>query len=214
MKNTFLPCLILILCFASAKAQAPTDDTQSWNDITFAAPLNKTTDFVVSASFRFGQDISTLVDRRIGVGFTYRAGKYLTLYPFYQNIDTKNFAGRSAGENRLNFAATVRYPAKKFTLSNRSLFERRLRFPSNSTRYRNRLQLDYPTKFHKIKFFVADEVFYDWSVKEWTRNRFSIGGGRDINKSLTFEVYYMRQNDGRGRPGDLHVIGTGIRLRP
>ncbi|MEJ7712427.1 MAG: hypothetical protein WKF84_21880 [Pyrinomonadaceae bacterium] len=56
--------------------------------------------------------------------------------------------------------------------------------------------------------FVADEVFYDWSVDDWVRNRFTIGVSKVFNKTFTGDLYYMRQNDGRSRPGDLHVIGT------
>lgn len=29
----------------------------------------------------------------------------------------------------------------------------------------------------------------------------------------TGELYYLRQNDGRSRPGDLHVIGSVLRIR-
>ena len=34
-----------------------------------------------------------------------------------------------------------------------------------------------------------------------------------FNKHFTGELYIMRQNDGRTRPGDVNVIGTGMRFR-
>ena len=52
-----------------------------------------------------------------------------------------------------------------------------------------------------------------WSVNAWVRNRFAIGVGHTFNQHFTGEVYYLRQSDGRTKPGDLNVIGTTLRLR-
>jgi hypothetical protein len=205
------------LNFAPAQAArpAPEEDTQMWHDVQAAVALNKEVDFNLYGTVRFGRDVSHLVDRRVGVGFTFKLGKYLTLAPWYLNSATRPSEGRKGNENRLNFAATVRFPAGDFTLSDRSLFERRLRFPLNSTRYRNRFQIEHGVKPGSVQLtlFASDEVFYDWSVDDWVRNRFSAGVSRRFNKYLTTDLYYMRQNDGRGRPGDLHVIGLTYRLR-
>jgi hypothetical protein len=40
-----------------------------------------------------------------------------------------------------------------------------------------------------------------------------VGASREFNKHLTLELYYMRQNDGRARPGDLHIIGSLWRIK-
>ena len=45
------------------------------------------------------------------------------------------------------------------------------------------------------------------------RNRFSVGVIKEFNKQLAGELFYLRQNDGRARPGNLHVIGTTLRIR-
>jgi hypothetical protein len=194
----------------------PKEDTQFWNDVQITAPVTKQVDFLINTTLRIGRDVTFLVDRRVGVGFSFKVGKYLTFSPTYTNIVMRPYKNRKVNENRLSFASTVRFKRGDFTLSDRNLVERRLRFPLDSTRYRNRLQIDHPVQISGFKFtaFVADEVFYDWSVNDWVRNRFAVGGGRVINKNLTFDLYYMRQNDGRARPGDLNIIGTTVRLRP
>ena len=117
-------------------------------------------------------------------------------------------------------AGTVEYEWKnKITLKDRNMIERRLRnSQADSTRYRNQLRIDVPfsvisAKGNKYKFFVADEVFYDWSVNAWTRNRFSVGINRKFKDRYTGEIFYLRQNDGRARPGDLHVIGVSLKIR-
>ena len=205
----------LSLAGAQSRPPVPEEDTQWWNDLQVAVALSKEVDFNLFGTFRIGRDVTHLVDRRAGAGFSFKVGQYLTLAPWYLNIITRPAEGRKGNENRLNFAATLRVPLGKFALIDRNLFERRLRFPLNSTRYRNRLQIEHPFKVGKTQlgWFASDEVFYDWSVDDWVRNRFSIGVSRKFNKHFTGDLYYMRQNDGRSRPGDLHVIGATYRIR-
>ncbi len=227
-KHWFFALLVLLLasCLSKVPAQArpplPEEDTQLWNDLQIAVPVTKRVDFSFLGTFRFGRDVSIVVDRRIGAGFSYRAGRFLkqpndflTLSAWYFNSITRPREGDKAHENRLNLAATVRFPVGKVSLSDRNLFERRVRFPLSSTRYRNRLQLDYPAKLKDGQFgvFASEEAFYDWLVHRWVRNRVAVGVSRRFNKHFTGDVYYMRQNDGISRPGDLHIIGLNYRVR-
>jgi hypothetical protein len=207
---------------AQAPAPVPEEDTQLWNDLQVAVALGEKVDFNLFGTLRFGRDVTHLVDRRVGVGFTFRVGEYLkqpadflSLAAWHLNLITRPGEGRKGNEHRLNLAATLRFPAGKLGLSDRNLFERRVRSPLSSTRYRNRFQLDYPAKLKDGQFgvFASDEVFYDWSVDEWVRNRFAAGLTRRFNRHFTADVYYMRQNDARSRPGDLHVLGLTYRLR-
>lgn len=215
-----LPLMLFLaarLHTASGQAPPPTPekDTQMWHDVQAAVAVSKEVDFNLYGGGRFGRDVTHLVDRRAGAGFTFKIGKYLTLAPWYLNIATRPSQGRKGNENRLHLAATVRFPAGRFIISDRNLFERRLRFPLNSTRYRNRFQVEHEVKPGgvQLNLFASDEVFYDWSVDDLVRNRFSAGVSRRFNRYLTTDLYYMRQNDGRSRPGDLHVIGVTYRLR-
>lgn len=215
-----LPLITLLVwtaCVAHGQTRRPSrGDTQQWNDIQVTVPVSKIVDFNLYGTLRFGRDVSHLVDRRAGVGFTFKAGKYLTFAPSYLHIVMRPTEGRKVNENRLVFAATARVPIGKFTLSDRNQFERRLRFPTDSTRYRNRLQIEHPVKIGKtsLQLFASDEVFYDWSFNAWVRNRFAVGVSRKFNQHFTADIYYMRQNDSHSTPGDLNVIGVTYRLRP
>lgn len=209
---------ILLLVGPTAKAQSTLDetDTQQWNDVIFSVPITKEIDFNFQGTLRFGRDISHPVDERVGLGATFRIGNHLSLLPFYLRIETQPFEGRQAHEDRLNFAATLRFEKSKFRFSDRSLIERRLRVPqTDSTRYRNRFQIEHPVgpDRTKLSVFVSDEVFYDWSLDEWVRNRIAAGIIKPLNKNITLELYYLRQNDGVSVPGDLHVIGTTWRIK-
>lgn len=149
------------------------------------------------------------------MGLNLKLHKHLTLSPSYTHIATQPTPDRKDFENRLNFAATIHFPLGRFAISDRNLFERRLREPSSSTRYRNRLVIEHPLTIdnHRFNVYLSDEVSYDWSLRGWTRNRLATGITRRISKSLTLDLYYMRQMDGRSRPGNIHIIGSLFRIR-
>ena len=167
-------------------------------------------------TLRLGRDISRPVDERVGVGFTLRWGKYVTVSPNWLQIGMQPFRGRKVWESRVTLPVTLRFAAEKWRFSDRNQFERRWRNNgAKSWRYRNRFQVEHPVGSSKLalSLFVADEVFYDWSIDRWVRNRFSAGGIKVFNKHYTQEFYYLRQNDGVSLPGDLNVIGTTLRFR-
>ena len=206
------------LCAAqfSQRPAVQKSDTQEWNDVQLAIPLNKTVDLLVLGTLRFGQHVTQPVDERIGGGFNFRVKKYVYFSPTYQYLWTQPGPGRKSYEHRLSLATTFRLPFEKFTISDRNLFERRIRHPQiDSTRYRNRLQLEHPLNLGglRVQGFVSDEIFYDWSVRRWVRNRFAAGVSRRFNKHFTEDFYYARQNDGLTRPGDLNVFGTTLKVR-
>ena len=210
--------LLCTLCLSVAEAFGQVDrtDNQFWSDVQLAIPVTKDFDANILGTFRIGRDFSHPIDERVGVGFTFRFGKYFTVAPNYLGIGMQPFAGRRVWENRLTLPVTLRFNAGDFRLSDRNQLERRLRNSGiKSTRYRNRFQVEHPIgqKDWQLSLFIADEVFYDWLVNRWVRNRFSIGGSKIFNKHFTQDLYYLRQNDRVSIPGDLNVIGTVLRFR-
>ena len=93
--------------------------------------------------------------------------------------------------------------------------ERRFRDPKDSTRYRNRLQLERSIDLASASFraFVSDEVFYDWSASAWARNRFLIGARKPLNNRVSLDLFYVRQNDRHTVPRDLHAFGIALNTR-
>lgn len=208
--------MLFVLSGGRASAQSDQTDNQQWTDVQLAVPVTSTVDFNILGTLRIGRDISHAVDERVGVGFTFRFGKYVTVAPNYLHIGTQPFENRRGWENRLVLPITLRFKAGQFTLSDRNQFERRFRSNgARSTRYRNRFLVDHPIGSDKFKLslFVSNEVFYDWSIDRWVRNRFAIGASKVFNKHFTQDFYYLRQNDGVSVPGDLHVIGTTLRFK-
>jgi hypothetical protein len=217
--RTFFLASMLIIVAGSASAQAPKPpkkDLQSWNDTQLAIPLSKKVDFVIQGTVRIGDNLTEPVDGRWGVGWVFKPNKYLSFNPFYFHREAKPPNGLLEHEDRLTLGTTVRFPVGKFTLTERNWFERRWRQPQvDAWRYRNAVLIEHPFKIGKTKFTLAigDEVFYDWSLRVWVRNRFAVGASHAFNKHFTLYVYGMRQNDGRSRPGDLNIIGSAMRFR-
>jgi len=209
--------LLLFVLTGLASAQIiDRADNQFWSDVQVAVPLTKDIDFNMLGTLRLGRDISRPVDERIGTGFTFRFGQHLQIAPNYLYISTQPIRNRRLWESRLSLPVTLRFNVEKFRFSDRNMFERRIRNPGiSSTRYRNRLQVEHAVgpKEWGLSLFVADEIFYDWSIDRWVRNRFAVGGTKVFNKHFTQDVYYLRQNDGVSIPGDLNVIGTILRIK-
>lgn len=216
--NGFRLLCVFLLLLTPVSAQSVPDqtDNQQWTEVQLSVPVTAKVDFSFVGGLRLGRDITHPVDERVGAGFTFRPNKYVSISPYYLHIGMQPFSGRRIWENRLVVPVQLRFNVGDFRLSDRNQFERRWRNSGlKSWRYRNRFQVEHPVGSDKLalSLFVADEVFYDWFVNSWVRNRFSVGAIKVFNKHFTQEVYYLRQNDGVSIPGDLNVIGTTLRLR-
>jgi len=201
---------------AQASSRVPEEDVQNWNDVLLTVPLNKKVDFFLQATLRLGDNLSEAVDERFGAGFFFKLNRHITFGEsvFGRVADPPN--GRREHETRLTLGATVQEVLGKFTLSDRNWVEKRWRDPQiDAWRYRNRIRLEHPFQIGKTKFnwLISDEVFYDHSLHDWVRNRVAAGVSHELNKQFTLELYYMRQNDGRSRPGNLHIIGSLWRIK-
>ena len=218
--QTFLLAVTLLSITASAAAQSnsrPDDeDVQSWNEVQLIAPMTKKVDFFVGLTGRFTNNAKQFNEGRIGLGYLWKPTKALTISPFYLYIRAPVIARRFRTEHRLHLGASYKFPIKSFGLTHRSLYEHRLRSGRSSWRYRPSLKFEkeLPKKLlSDAKWFLMEEPFYVSATGKWSRNRFSVGVSKTINKNLSLDVYYLRQNDGYSHPGDLNVIGTSWKVK-
>jgi len=214
---TFLSGLISISTQAQTNNQ-PQDETQSWNEVQVIAPLNKKTDLYFFGVLRAGSTFSGFlrpIDERGGGGIAFKLNKYLTVMPTYLYIAQQPSPTRKNFEHRLILNITGKASLGKFNFTDRNLIERRVRHSLDDfVMYRNRLQIDYPVKLRSLDFrvYVADEAWYSTLLDTWVRNRISIGVFKQFTPHFYGEVFYLRQNDGRARPGDVHAIGTLFKI--
>jgi len=198
-------------------AEDPREDTQFWHETQIIFPMRDRVDLMLFGVLRMGRDLARPVDERGGAGVAFKTNKILTIIPTWLYVAQQPTATRKNIEHRLIFNATFKFPLGKFAFTDRNLVERRLRNGRDDfTMYRNRLQIDHPARIGSFKFrvFVADEVWYDSLQNLWVRNRASAGVIKQFSRRFAAEFFYLRQNDGRARPGDAHVIGTLFRFYP
>lgn len=196
----------------------PQDENQVWNETQVFIPLNKKTDLFLVGVLRAGANFTDFlrpIDERGGAGIAFKLNKYLTVMPTYVYVAQQPTRTRKNAEHRLILNVTPKFALGRFTFTDRNLIEFRVRHSlSNFVMYRNRLQIDYPVKIGEFgfKLFVADEAWYSTLLETWVRNRISGGIIKQFTPHFAAEFFYLRQNDGRARPGDAHVFGTLFRI--
>jgi Protein of unknown function (DUF2490) len=214
--------LVLSVVFSATLTSAQTspisdpEDIQSWHDLQLTVPLSKHFDFNTVVTMRLGKNISRLNDGRFAIGITWKPHKSFSVQPFFWYIKARNAVSRFRIEQRLNLRLVYKFPTKGFGLSHRSWFEYRIRGVGNTWRYRPSLtfEKDIPeTIIPQAKFFITEEPFYDSATSKFSRNRLTVGITKTLSKQLSLDLYFMRQNDGISRPGDLNVIGTSWKVK-
>jgi len=188
----------------------PRSGNQFRGEVEVAVPIYKELYLTVGGDLRVGQvDKNRFARGEAGCLYKQKISNFFTVVPRYRYRAEQLFSGASTTENRLSADGVVNFKIRKFKFTDNNLFEFRFRRAGNSQRYRNRLKVSHPITVGKtnIDLFASDEVYYEWEERAWTRNRFKIGFGKDLGERGGYEVYYMRQNDGFSRPGDLNVVG-------
>lgn len=218
-KTGLLFCAALVLLPLAAAAQTsnkwPGDDFQAWADLEVAHPLHSNVDLLANGGLRWSDDADHLVYRRAGAAVIFKLSRFLTVSPGYNFYYTDASRVKFSHENRLTFAATAGTSLGRWKIGDRSQFERRFTSSGRSWRYRNRVEILHPFKLAGRSFQadVWDEVFYDSSVKAWSRNRAAAGAEKEISPRLRVGLYWIHQNDGRTLPGNLDALAVTIRTR-
>ncbi|MSO23349.1 MAG: DUF2490 domain-containing protein [Acidobacteria bacterium] len=214
-------CMLLGLLpakFSSAQNTVPVpdpDDSQLWTSVQFGLPLRERTQLILSGSFRQGRDFSHPVYEAGGAGARFQFGRYFALSPICQFVATQYYPRVHTRENRLSINGVVSVPIKRLVLDNMHQFEQRFRELQNSNRYRTRVQVEWPFRFHDADYrlFSWDEVYYDWNYHAWNRNRFAVGGGKRLNSKLAMDLFFLKQNARFSRPRDINGIGVTFRIQ-
>ncbi len=200
---------------AQTDTMPPREDTQLWNEVQVTARASRHVDWISSGMIRFGYRISDLIYERISSGLAVKLGRRFSTAAYYSYYALQPAGHIDVREHRFTLDGTFRWSVGRFILSDRNRFERRFfDLGIRLNRYRNRLQIESPVEVAHghVRLFAADEVYYEGAVNRWTRNRFSAGAGFPVRPNVEFEAYFLRQNDGYARPGDINAIATNLRF--
>ena len=212
---------LLLVFFTNADAQMRYEtDFQIWNDTQIIVPLNKNKDwnFVLWAFGRFGNDVKTIADARVGGLITKKINKYVTLGGGYLYRFSNPTFRLKRYESRYLGLVTVTVPlGNRFTLVNRNLIQYEDRYSRpNTAVIRNRLWIkrEVTVAKKKIEPYISFEPFYDTRLKAFARYRTQVGFSHKFNKTLSADFYYIRQDEtgNRIRPGTLNGVGNSLKF--
>ncbi len=223
MKKTIIAVTSILLFVPNVFSQQTFDtDFQLWNDTQIIIPLNKKKDVnaVVQVFGRFGNDVRTTTDARIGGFITKKLNKYATVGAGYLYRYSNPTFVRSRHESRYIGMATFTVPIssdKKWTIVNRNMYQYEDRFSRpNASVVRSRLWLKREVTIaeKKIEPFVAFEAFYDFRLKNFARYRTQVGASHKFSKKFSADFFFVRQDEtGNGtRPGTLNGLGSSFRI--
>lgn len=205
----------------------PESDFQFWNETQLIFPIVKSRDknnkeferidFFLAGTLRFGRNYTQFVDERIGFGFDFKINKYITLTPSYLYRATQPYQNRREFESRFRFAASVEKKWSKFSLRDRNLIEYRMRNSrTDSTRYRNKLQINFPVHRDKKEIFapfVADEVYYDFHEKAWTRNELTLGINKKFTPNFSADFFFLNQRNRGNILRNVNAFGINLKIK-
>jgi hypothetical protein len=101
------------------------------------------------------------------------------------------------------------YIADDLILFDRSRVELRWVNSAYSTRYRNRLRLEYrPTVWDKLlTLYFSCEIYYDSRAESWNRNRIQLGVEIPVAWKLSVEPSFTFQNTKGSEPAHVRALG-------
>ena len=220
---------IVFSFFAAAFAQEelPDRDFQVWNETKVVVPLKKGVDgegksfnrvsFLLLGTLRLGQNRLYPVDTRIGAGLDIRLNKNFSISPtYYYRSGQELRNGRRDTEHRLRMEVNYDKKWKRFGIKDRNRVEYRIRHSrSDSVRYRHKFTFAVPVKKdgkEMFGVFAADEQFYDFTAKRWSRNEFSAGVSRKLSPNVSAEFFYLRQDNRSGVIRSINALGMNLKI--
>ena len=212
----------IFVSFTNAQTAATryATDFQLWNDTQFIVPLTKAKDwnFAFTIVGRFGNNLHTTVDARIGGIITKKVNNHVTLGGgFFYRYSNPTFV-RMRNESRFVGFVTFTVPlGHKFTLVLRPQvqYENRYSRP-NAVVTESKITVKRLVTIARKEFepFVSFEPIYDFTQKIFLAFREQIGVSHKFNKTVSADIGYLRQDvTGNGtRPGTFNGISTSLRV--
>jgi hypothetical protein len=139
---------------------------------------------------------------------------FVNVPPVGLSLLTNRTANQSYHENQVRLAATVQTAWHGFIFSDRNMYVRRFTPVSEVNRYRNKIYVAHALSFdsYQVSPFIFEEVYHDFVPGKWLRrNWFVAAVDMPINRHLTFQPSYIRQDDQLLR--SVNFLGLALIIR-
>jgi hypothetical protein len=124
-------------------------------------------------------------------------------------------ANGSPATNRMEPVLTLRFPAKRFLLTDRNRGDLDWKSGNFTWRYRNRFEVEKPLtirSYHPAPYAAA-EFFYESQYSKWSDTAIYAGCLFPIGKHVEFNPYYEHQNSTGKKPNQqLNQLGLVLNL--
>lgn len=201
-------------------------DIVAWSDATLIVPLTKRDEggkrvdqwiLNVTGTLRFGRNIKRPVDERGQATINYRFNKYFTAGTGYMYRRYRLTEAQRLYEHRMMFFLLAEKKWPSVVLKNRALTTYLIKNSrSDTVVYRNRIQIGFPIVKNKkevVTPYIADEPFYDFSLKRWFRNDLHIGVSKQFTPKFGADFFYLRQGINTGALRQTNGFGMSFRYR-
>lgn len=194
---------------------ASLSDFQSWDELDVSARLTHYLETAWVSQGRLSSEYPNPATYLSGLDFKFNVGTNLVFTPSYYYVAFKTPDGRSGHFQVPMFTATLQKSWERWTFSDRNRTLDAIGVGSHFWVYMNRPRIDYrigPFDWG-TSVYLSDEPSYFWTFHGWTRNRFSFGGRKALNKYWAADLYYLRQGDSRVPPRDINSLGFTLEVR-
>ncbi len=226
MKKILLLALISTMAVSAAGQEGNETDGQFWNETKLYLPSFEVTEDdgskrkvatpFIMGTIRIGQNFRHFVSERIGFGVDIPINKNWKFTPSYYYIAEQPVRNSRSFEHRLRFEVTGEKKWKNLSISDRNRIEYRIRHNrGDSVRYRNKFKVKIPVRHNDnelFSVFVADEPFYDFRAKEFSRNEFSAGVEKKFTPKASAEFFYMLQSNTGSRLKSVNIAGINLKF--
>ena len=217
--------MIIVGCFFvsfgySQTAPSYKTDFQFWNDTQIIVPLTKAKDwnFAFTIVGRFGNDLRTTVDARVGGIISKKLNDHVSVAGgYFYKYSNPTFV-RMRNESRyVGFVIFTAPLGHKFTMVLRPQVQYEDRYSRpNAVVTESRFTLKRLVTLANKEFepFVSFEPIYDFTQKMFIAFREQIGISHKFSKNVSADIGYLRQDvpGNRTRPGTLNGISTSLKV--
>jgi hypothetical protein len=194
-------------------AAPPEPNAQVWSEADFKGSLAKDTTLTGIAIARFGEDLANPTLTALGLQVGRSVGKW-TLAASYRHQVVRHSSGGPTISQLAIAMTTFTDTFGRSTIAIRARADNTLHSSGNPWRFRLRGEFPWSTPgAGPITYlFVNDEVFYQGSAGEWSRNRAQVGLNVRFYRRYDLEIYHQWQNDELSQPARINALGLLLKV--